>query len=182
MTRCMLLAVSLALLLAGEAIAQQATVTIDFWAMPIYKDGVGRWHTANEPADLSIEWPGGKMDAGRAKRKATGGTGEIPETPVRGVVFRAVDACELHGTFSDGSTLTMKLPREAVRFSHLERQGLRIKAVMVAVAIDCPTTITRGREVWAGIITIPSCEAHSVNGRMRVADAVQCKGPLTKIK
>lgn len=105
----------------------------------------------------------------------------IPATYVDGIANRAVRACVCDGTLQDGSKFTMSLPPEAVVFDHMERQGLlRWRPVMRAVAINCPTTITRpDGKVWESMVYGPDCMTHSTGRGVRVADAVTYTGSLT---
>jgi hypothetical protein len=175
------------LCIASPVFAQSANIEVYCPAMQIDKQRLGQWLCANEPCELTIEYPSGRMDAGRARRKAglsgegLSGDGDIRPTPVRGLVFRAVDACVLHGTFSDGSKFTCWLPPEPIQFSRFERDRLRIKAVMVAVPIDAPCELVKpDGQKWTGMVRFPACEAHGIDRRTRLADEARALGELTK--
>lgn len=96
----------------------------------------------------------------------------IPVTWVRGISNRAVDACVCEGVLDNGDKITINLPREPVVFSRTERQGLKLRVVVVAVPIECPTVLTRSNgERYEGAVTFLACEAHTVGRDIRLADA-----------
>jgi hypothetical protein len=83
------------------------------------------------------------------------------------------DACVCEGVLDNGDKITINLPPEPVVFSRLDRQGLRLRVVVVAVPIECPAVLTRSNgERYEGTVTFLACEAHAVGRGARLADAM----------
>lgn len=169
----------LVLLITGYARGQSAQVEVYAPEMLILKEH-GRWICQQEPLEISITYPGGKMDAARVKRTIAPNIATIPATPVEGFLRKSVAPCIGQGRFSDGSEFTIWLPREPVVFSRIERIGLRWHVVMVAVPIDCPCTLVKANgETWSGSARFDFCEAHWVRYNRKLADATIAPGEMT---
>lgn len=82
----------------------------------------------------------------------------------------------------NGDKIIINLPREPVVFSRLERQGLRLRVVVVAVAIDCPTVLVRSNgERFEGAVRFLATEAHAVGRGVRLADATTTPDAILKL-
>ena len=169
---CNSISLIFALLFASIASAQTATVSVYAPAMPILKEGVGMWQAQRQPCVVTIVYSDGKKLSTVAPIGIPVNEAVIPVTWVRGISNRAVDACVCEGVLDNGDKITINLPREPVVFSRLERQGLRLRVVMVALPIECPTVLTRSNgERYEGTVTFLACEAHAVGRGIRLADA-----------
>jgi hypothetical protein len=167
-----MIALWFALLFASIASAQTATVSVYAPPMPILKKGVGLWEAQREACVVTVVYSDGRKLSTRAEIGIPVNESVIPETFVRGISNRVVDACVCEGVLDNGDHIKINLPREPVVFSRLERQGLRLRVVMVAVPIDCPTVLTRSNgERFEGTVTFLACEAHAVGRGVRMADA-----------
>jgi hypothetical protein len=168
-----LISLLFALLFASNASAQTATVSVYAPAMPILKEAVGLWQAQRQACVVTIVYSDGKKLSTLAPIGIPVNEAVIPITGVRGVSNRAVDACVCEGVLDNGDKITINLPREPVVFSRLERQGLRLRVVVVAVPIVCPTVLTRSNgERYEGTVTFQACEAHAVGRGIRLADAM----------
>jgi hypothetical protein len=165
------LALPVLLLLASSLAAQTIDVEVLAPAMLILKIRPGLWQCQLEPCEVTLAFPDGTYDAIRVHRNADKNIATIPPTYVRGFLCRTVDPCEATGTFQDGSLFVCKLPREPVVV-----RGLTV----VAVAIDCPTTIIRKNgEVWSGSVRFKDCIADKISSRERLARETTAYGKLT---
>ena len=178
------------LLLMLPAFAFSQTIDVEVYAPPmrIIKIRAGLWQAVEEPCEVTLTYPDGKMDAIRMSRSRNPDIAVIPPTYVRGLFRRAVDPCIGAGKFANGDLFTMNLPREPVVL-----RGFQV----VAVAIDCPTEIKKplysampgprghwivGYEVWRGSVRFEDCIADPVNLRTRVARETTARGKLTLVK
>ncbi len=166
----------LLLFLASVANAQSAKVEVAYPSMPILKKSIGLWECQRVVADVTVHWPdGGKSKLRKVKLKASvdeSGDAEIPATLVRGLMFKSVDACTLRGWLDDGSEIVCELPPEPVRIKRFQ---------VTALAIDCPTTITKwDGTTWQGIVTNPDCITDATGLRSRMARPVTGTGTLTR--
>ena len=160
------------LLFPSMASAQTATVSVYAPPMPILKKGVGLWEAQRLACVVTIIYSDGKKLSTLAPIGIPVNESVIPATWVRGIANRAVDACVCEGVLDNGDKITINLPREPVVFSRLERQGLRLRVVMVAVPIECPTVLMRSNgERYEGTVKFLACEAHTVGRGVRLADA-----------
>jgi hypothetical protein len=167
-----MIALLFALLFAGIATAQTATVSVYAPPMPILKKGVGRWQAQRETCVVTVVYSDGKKHTTRAPIGIPVNEAVIPATWVRGISNRAVDECVCEGVLDNGDKIMINLPREPVVFSRLERQGLRLRVVVVAVPIECPTVLERANgERYEGTVKFLACEAHAVGQGARLADA-----------
>ncbi len=173
--RCVMrfmIALLFALLFVSIASAQTATVSVYAPPMPVLKKGVGLWEAQREACVVTVVYSDGKKLSTRAPIGIPVNEAVIPVTWVRGTIKKVVDACVCEGVLDNGDKIVINLPREPVVFSGLERQGLRVRVVMVAVPIDCPTVLTRSNgERFEGTVTFLACEAHAVGRGVRLADA-----------
>jgi hypothetical protein len=161
-----------ALLFASIANAQTATVSVYAPPMPVLKKGVGLWQCQREVCVVTVVYSDGKKLSTRAPIGIPVNEAVIPVTWVRGTIKRVVDPCVCEGVLDNGDKITINLPREPVVFSRLEKQGLRLRVVVVAVPIDCPTVLTRSNgERFEGSVTFLACEAHGIGRGARLADA-----------
>jgi hypothetical protein len=178
-----MIALLFAMLFAGTASAQQtATVSVLAPAMPVLKKGIGMWEAQREACVVTVVYSDGKKHTTRAPIGIPVNEAVIPETFVRGVFKKAVDACVSEGVLDNGDHIKINLPREPVVLSRLERRGLKLSVVMVAVPIDCPTVLTRSNgERYEGIVTFLACEAHAVGRGARLADATTTPDAILKI-
>jgi hypothetical protein len=167
-----MIALMFALLFASIASAQTAKVSVYAPPMPVLQKGVGLWEAQREACVVTVVYSDGKKHTTRAPIGIPVNEAVIPETFVRGISSRVVDACVCEGVLDNGDHIKINLPREPVVFSRLERRGLRLRVVMVAVPIDCPTVLTRSNgERFEGTVTFLACEAHAVGPGVRLADA-----------
>ncbi len=167
-----MIALVFALLFASIAGAQTATVSVYAPPMPVLKKGIGLWEAQREACVVTVVYSDGKKHTTRALIGIPVNEAVIPETFVRGISKKVVDACVCEGILDNGDKITINLPREPVVFSRLERQGLRLRVVMVAVPIDCLTVLTRSNgERFEGTVTFLACEAHAAGRGVRMADA-----------
>jgi hypothetical protein len=154
------------------AIAQTATVSVYAPPMPILKKGVGLWQAQRLACVVTIIYSDGKKLSTLAPIGIPVNEAVIPITLVRGISNRTVDACVCEGALDNGDKIVINLPREPVVFSRVERQRLRLRVVMVAVHIECPTVLMRSNgERYEGTVTFLACEAHTVGRGVRLADA-----------
>ena len=177
-----LIALMFALLFASVASAQTATVSVYAPPMPILKKGVGLWEAQREVCVVTVVYSDGKKHSTRASIGIPVNESVIPATWVRGILNRSVDACVCEGVLDNGDKITINLPREPVVFSRLERQGLRLRVVVVAVPIDCPTVLVRSNgERFEGTVTFLACEAHAAGRGVRMADATTTPDAVLKL-
>lgn len=167
-----LMLVLLLSLVTSQASAQTATVSVYAPPMPIYKHGIGLWQAQRETCVVTVTYSDGKRLSAVAPVGAPVNDAIIPATWVRGVLHKAVDPCVCAGTLDNGDIIVINLPREPVVFSRLERVRLRVRVVVVALPIDCPTALTRSNgEVYTGTVHFNATEAHAVGRGARLADA-----------
>jgi hypothetical protein len=177
-----MIALLFALLFAGIANAQTATVSVYAPPMPVLKKGIGLWEAQREACVVTVVYSDGKKHTTRAPIGIPVNEAVIPETWVRGISKKVVDACVSEGVLDNGDHIKINLPREPVVFSRLERQGLRLRVVMVAVPIDCPTVLTRSNgERFEGTVTFLACEAHAAGRGIRLADATTTPDAVLKL-
>jgi hypothetical protein len=166
------IALLFALLFADIASAQTATVSVYAPPMPVLKKGVGLWQAQREVCVVTVVYSDGKKHTTLAPVGIPVNEAVIPATWVRGIANRAVDACVCEGVLDNGDKITINLPREPVVFSRLQRQGLRLRVVVVAVPIDCPTVLVRSNgERFEGTVRFLATEAPAVGRGVRLADA-----------
>ena len=167
-----MIALLFALLFADFASAQTATVSVYAPPMPILKKGIGLWEAQREVCVVTIVYSDGKKLTTRAPIGIPVNEAVIPVTWVYGTFNRAVDPCVCEGMLDNGDKISINLPREPVVLSRLEREGSRLRVVVVAVSIECPTVLVRSNgERFEGIVTFLACEAHAVGRGVRLADA-----------
>lgn len=171
-------ALVLLLALTIAAHAQTATVSVYAPPMPVVKHRLGLWQAQREDCIVTVVYSDtDKRHTALARVGVSAGDAIIPATWVRGIVRKSVDSCVASGVLDNGDTIVVCLPREPVAFSRLERCGLRVRVVMVACEIDCPTTLVRKRtelnkeQTYVGIVHFNSCEAHAIGRGVRLADA-----------
>lgn len=180
--RCLMSALLWALLFAGIAGAQTATVSVYAPPMQVLKKGVGLWEAQREACVVTVVYSDGKKLTTRAVIGIPVNEAVIPETFVRGISKKVVDACVSEGVLDNGDHIKINLPREPVVFSRLERQGLRLSFVMVAEPIDCLTVLTRSNgERFEGVVTFLACEARAVGRGVRLADATTTPDAVLKL-
>ena len=171
-----------AMLFASVASAQTATVSVYAPPMPILKKGVGLWEAQREACVVTVVYSDGKKHSTLAPIGIPVNESVIPATLVRGISKRAVDPCVCEGVLDNGDKITINLPREPVVFSRLEKQGLRLRVVVVAVPIDCPTVLIRSNgERFEGTVKFLACEAHAVGRGIRMADATTTPDAVLKL-
>ena len=167
-----MIAILFALVFASVASAQTATVSVYAPPVPVLRKGVGLWEAQREVCVVTVVYSDGKKHTTRAPIGIPVNEAIIPATWVRGISNRVVDACVCEGVLDNGDKITINLPPEPVVFSRVERQGLRLRVVVVAVPIDCPTVLTRSNgERFEGTITFLACEVHAIGRGTRLADA-----------
>lgn len=169
------LAIIFLFLFSVNANGQTIDVEVYCPPMPILKIRPGLWQCQNEPCEVTLTYPNGTMDAIRIKRarsvQEAVNVATIPPTYVHGVLRRSVDPCIAAGTFQNGDVFAMNLPREPVTIKRLQ---------VVAVAIDCPTTIIRKNgDVWEGIVHFDDCPTDPTGLRSRMAREITAHGKLT---
>jgi hypothetical protein len=168
----LVLALVFASLSASIASAQTAAVSVYAPPMPILKKGIGLWQAQREACIVTVVYSDGKKLTTRAAIVSPVNEAVIQATWVRGILNRAVDPCVCEGELDNGDKIVIKLPREPVVFSRLERQNLGLRIVVVALPIDCPTVLIRSNgERFEGTVTFLACEAHAVGRGERLADA-----------
>src|SRR3990167_3198169 len=151
--------------------AQTIQVETGFPAMPVLKLRPGLWEGQKVVADVTITWPDDStytyyptpLKAVRVVR----GDAVIEATLVRGLFFRAVDACVLEGEIDTGVWLKMQLPREPVT------------TFGVALAIDCTGALTDNGKVYRLAVHIPDCKTRFIRGTgftQRLAEPVTGRG------
>jgi hypothetical protein len=171
-----------ALLFASVASAQTATVSVYAPPMPVLKKGVGLWQAQRTACVVTVVYSDGKKLSTLAPIGIPVNEAVIPVTWVRGITNRVVDECVCQGVLDNGDKITINLPREPVVFSRLERKGLRLSVVLVAVPIDCPTVLTRSNgERYEGTVTFLACEAHAVGRGARLVDATTTPDAVLKL-
>src|SRR5271170_6735225 len=99
-----------ALLFAGIADAQTATVSVYAPPMPVLKKGVGLWEAQREVCVATVVYSDGKKHTTRAPIGIPVNEAIIPETWVRGIFHRAVDACVCEGVLDNGDKIVINLP------------------------------------------------------------------------
>ena len=140
--------------------------------MPVFKKGVGLWQCQREACVVTVVYSDGKKLSIRAPIGIPVNEAVIPVTWIRGTIKKVVDPCVCEGVLDNGDKIIVNLPREPVVFSRLEKQGLKLRVVMIAVPIDCPTVLVRSNgERFEGAVTFLACEAHAVGRGLRLVDA-----------
>lgn len=151
------------------------TCTVSLYCPPmaIYRDprgGILAHRTAAEPMTATIVMPDGSvLTIGGVLIPAT----EVDLVSIVELLWR-VRACV--GTNESARRpseppFTVKLPPEDTRF---EMAAL----TMVALAIDAPTVMVDGRDLWEGSVRFPDCRVDLLKNPM-VAEAVTAVGSLT---
>jgi hypothetical protein len=142
--------------------ASAQNVEIQCPAMPILKMSVGMWEAQRTIAVAVVTLPGETL---------TFHDFTIEATLVRGIVNRAVDACESTGKSDDGSVLTLQLPREPVK---------RVHGVLTALAMTAPGTLTRpDGKVYAVVVVYPDCPTSRTGRGQRLAAPIVATGFVT---
>lgn len=156
----------IALVIAGWLMAPRLpaqTVEVHCPAMPVLKIRPGLWQAQKEVSHAIVRLPSGEVINFQEF--------DIPKTYVRGIFNRAVDPCTSTGRSSDGSILSVRLPREPIR-------GLLHP---YAVAIQATGTLRRpSGEVWLVNIIYPDCPTRGTGPRSRIAAAVVAYGTISK--
>lgn len=157
------------LFLAVPLHAQQVgTIEVNYASMLITKARVGLWYAARNDNPGSVTWSDGSVSVFRHV--------QIPDTPVRGILIRAVDKCVARGKSDDGCVLTLNLPREPVRL---------VNGRITAVQITATGTLTKQDGTVRGTVyrvvgVFPASATTRINRRTRIADAVVFTGIVTK--
>jgi hypothetical protein len=137
-------------------------ITIQCPAMPIQRLGVGLWEAERTIAVAVVTLPGETL---------TFKDFTIEATLVRGVLHRAVDACESTGKSEDGSVMTLQLPREPVKM---------VRGVPTALAMTAPGTLTRpDGKVYQVVVVYPDCPTIRTGFGKRLATAIVATGVVT---
>ena len=111
--------------------------------MPVFKKGVGLWQCQARGVCRHRRLLGRQKLSIRAPIGIPVNEAVIPVTWIRGTIKKVVDPCVCEGVLDNGDKIIVNLPREPVVFSRLEKQGLKLRVVMIAVPIDCPTVLVR---------------------------------------
>ncbi len=152
---------SILVLVAGLP-AWAQNVTIQCPAMTILKQRVGLWEAQRTIAVAVVTLPGETL---------TFKDFTIEATMVRGVLNRAVDACESTGKSEDGSVMTLQLPREPVKL---------VRGVPTALAMTAPGTLTRpDGKVFAVVVVYPDCPTVRIGYGERLATSIVATGCVT---
>lgn len=162
-------AILLLFLSATTASAQTARVELSYPPMPVNRVGIGLFLASREPYTGTITLNTGEI----LTIKHAG----IPATFVRGPGFRkTVDACVGTGTIEGGGSIVVNLPPEPVRL-----RGPLFRKVMMALAIDCPTTVTLADgTVLTGSVHFGDCPTRKIGPGRYVADAITAMGFVKK--
>lgn len=150
---------SIVLFFAADLCYSQS-VCVDYPPMRIRRLRVGLWMCDKIPSTTTILVDG----------KTLHFKGFIPETPVRGILRRAVDPCTMISVSDAMDSFILELPRESVVLS---RSGV------VAVAIQATGTLAlRDGRMFEVSVSIPECRTRYIDRQTREAEAVRAIGSI----